>query len=168
MRGMRPLLDSRYSMLATSSRGGFTLFEIIITVALVAILSAAAVMIINPPQLYAKARNAERVSHVNAILNAIGEHMADNRGSFICASGSLPTSTKRMASTLSTSTYDIAPCLVPAYLASMPYDPSLPGARYASTSQYDSGYTLFRNASSGRITVAAPGAELGVIISILR
>jgi prepilin-type N-terminal cleavage/methylation domain-containing protein len=145
-------------------RRGFSFFELIIAMAILAILSSVVVGLINPPRLYAKSRNTERLSHVNTILNAVGENMADNRGAFNCAAGSLPTSSVKMA----TSTYNIAPCLVAAYLPSMPFDPSVAGAHYSSTTDYDTGYTILRSASSGRITVAAPSAELGEVISVTR
>ncbi len=148
-------------------RAGFTFFEIILSVAILAILSAAVIMLVNPSSLYAKARNTERVTHVNIILSAIGENMADNRGSFNCAAGALPTSTKRMA-TGSSTYYDIAPCLAPAYIPDFPYDRSAAGAHFSSTTDYDSGYSVVRNASSGVITVTAPFAELGVVISSSR
>ena len=148
-------------------RDGFTFFEIVLSVAILAILSVAVMVLVNPASLYAKARNTERVTHVNSILSAIGENMADNRGSFSCAAGTLPTSTKRMANGSSTY-YNIAPCLVPAYMPDFPYDRSAAGAHFSSTTDYDSGYSVIRNASSGVITVTAPFAELGVIISASR
>ncbi len=151
-------------MLCMHARSAFTFFELILSIAIVAILSSMVVVLVNPPRLYAKSRNTQRWSHVNSILNAVGENIADNRGSFNCSSGSLPTSSTRMA----TSSYNIAPCLVPSYLPTLPYDPNATGAHYSSTTDYDTGYTIIRNASSGRITVSASFAELGETISVTR
>jgi prepilin-type N-terminal cleavage/methylation domain-containing protein len=145
-------------------RKGFTFLELLIVIAIVAILSSAVIALVNPPKMYANAHNTQRKSNINTILNAIGENSADNRGTFNCAAGTLPTSTTKMA----TSTYNIAPCLVPTYLPNMPYDPTLSGAHFSSTTDYDTGYFIMRNASSGRITISAPGAELGEVITATR
>lgn len=145
-------------------RRGFTIFELVIVIAIVAILAVGVITILNPAQLYAKGRNTARLSHLNSILNAVGENIADNRGTFSCSSGPIPATSTRM----SNSAYNIAPCLAPAYLSSLPYDPSATGAHYASTTDYDTGYTILKDAASGRITVAAPSAELNQAISVTR
>lgn len=103
------------------------------------------------------------------ILNAIGESIALNRGSWSCASGPLPTSTPAtMATTGTTPLYDIAPCLVPAYLPNLPFDPSLDGAYYSSTTDYNTGYDIIQNPTTTAITISAPGAEEGETVSVTR
>jgi len=152
-------LNRRYSM-------GFTLLEIIIAVGIIAILAGAAIMIINPAQQLARARNVQRQSDINLILNAIGQNMADNRGIFNCLSGAIPTSSTKMA--IGAGNYDIAACLVPAYLDKLPYDPKATGAHYASTTDYDTGYFIFQSTTTNRVTINAPSAELNQTISITR
>jgi len=49
----------------------------------------------------------------------------------------------------------------------MPFDPSVSGAHWTSTTNYDTGYTILQDAS-GRITVDAPGAENEQTISLTR
>lgn len=149
---------------------GFTILELVLAIAILAVLLVAVVVLIDPPKQFAKAHNGARASHLGLIAGAIYENISDNKGSFICASGALPTSTMFMAVPTATSTdrYDIAPCLVPAYLSSLPYDPTAPDARYASTTDYDSGYTIVRNEDTGQITLDAPNAQLEEVISITR
>lgn len=145
---------------------GFTLIELIIASALVIITAGVALVWIDPSRQFAAARNTRRTSDVNAIVNAIGQNIADNRGVFTCVSGVIPAVAMTMAS--SSGNYNIAPCLVPAYLPSLPYDPTAVSARYISVSDYNTGYTVIASSTTGLITVQAPGAELGAAIAVTR
>jgi hypothetical protein len=148
-------------------RRGLTVVEIIIAMGLFAFIAATGIIMLNPGGQLAKGRNTQRELHLNGILNGIRQNMADTSGaSFTCASGAIPTSTKRMGS--ASGSYDIAPCLVPTYIPTMPTDPSASGAHYTDNTDYDTGYYISRNASSGQITLTAPSAELGKTISVLR
>lgn len=150
-------------------RRGFTLIEFIVATALVVVVAGIAIRGLNPGGQLAIARNNQRTAHINSLINTIRTNIADTRtGIFTCASGNIPTSSKKMASGVATSTYDIAPCLIPTYIYVMPYDPSASGAHYASNTDYDTGYFVMRNASTGQITVSAPSAELNKIISVTR
>ena len=149
-------------------RRGLTLIEIIIAVALISILAGMGFLAMNPVGQLAAARNSQRTFHLNGLMNGIRQNMADTSGGgFTCDSGSLPTSTPQKMAT-GVGNYDIAPCLVPTYLPNIPFDPSATGAHYASNSDYDTGYTIVRNASTGQVTVNAPAAELNKVISITR
>lgn len=152
----------------------FTLLEILVALAIVGALIGAFLITVNPASLLSNARNKQREAHLNVIVNAIGQNIADNDGSFKCFEGALPTSTKRIAHPSSTpsSTYNIAPCLVPDYLAELHYDPRSPGnvssTHYTSSTNYNSGYDIIMNTTTGRITLTAPYAELEETISITR
>lgn len=146
---------------------GFTLIEVLISVALLAILVGVGVAMINPAGQLASARNNQRINHLQAIMLAVRENIADQGGqSFSCASGPLPTSSTNMAST--PGSYNIAPCLIPIYAITLPTDPSVPGAHYASVTDYDTGYHITYNASTTEITLSAPAAELGKTITLTK
>ncbi|TAK04694.1 type II secretion system protein [Patescibacteria group bacterium] len=145
-------------------RRGFTLLEILIVMALIAILIGIVVVALNPARQFASARNSTRYAHLNTVMSAISSNMAENRGTFTCASGAIPATSTLMAST---GGYNIAPCLVTNFISSMPVDPSDPAAIWTSTSTYASGYAISRGAD-GRITLDAPSAELGSSISLTR
>jgi prepilin-type N-terminal cleavage/methylation domain-containing protein len=148
-------------------RRGFTFLELILVLAIIGILFAVLMLLINPSQQFSKAHNGARSSHLGVILGAISENISDHKGTFSCAAGALPTATStKMA--VGGGNYNIAPCLVPAYLPALPYDPTAAGAHYASTTDYDTGYTVMRNATNGQITLTAPGAELGQTIFLTR
>ena len=135
---------------------GFTLIEILVVIGIIAILATIVIIAINPARQFAQTRNTQRVSHVNSILNAIGQRIADNKGIFegtlngvICPT--LSTTTPVLVSTLDT-------CLVPTYISVALNDPKI--------SLTD--YNVVASSTSGRITVSAPSVELGQTISVTR
>lgn len=148
---------------------GFTLIEILIVITLIVVLATVYFLVANPAGQLASARNSARTNELQAIMNAVRQNIDDqSNGQFSCVAGPLPTSTPAdMASGAGTSTYDIAPCLVPTYLYALPFDPSDPNAHYTSAADYDTGYTVVIN-TSGTITLAAPYAELGKTILVSR
>jgi len=148
-------------------RAGMTLIEILTAMAILVIVAAIGLISLNIPGQFARARNNQRSNHLNAILVGVRQNIADNRtGIFTCASGDIPTSTKRMA--IGAGNYDIAPCLVPIYLQNLPFDPATTSARYNSVTDYDTGYYILKASSTGEIIISAPTAELGQSIFIKR
>ncbi len=146
-----------------NNRNGFTLIEVLVTVAIIAVLSGIVLVSVNPSAFLAKGRDTQRKSHLVTILNSVGQRITDNKGVFEtgCAAGVIPTTATKMAT--GGGNYDIGPCLVSTYLPDMPFDPKASGAHWTTTADYDTGYTIVKNATTGRVTVAAPSAELETV-----
>src|SRR4051812_33030625 len=114
---------------------GFTLIEILVVIGIIAILAAVVLVAVNPGRQFAQARNSQRMSNVMAILNAIGENIVDNRGTFNCAAGALPTASTSLKSAVGG--YNIRDCIVPTYLSEIPVDPA--AGNFTGATTYDTG-----------------------------
>jgi len=147
-------------------RKGFTLIEILIVIGLIAVLAGVLIVALNPARQFSQARNAQRWNNMDTIISSIIANTTDNKGTFTCAAGPIPTTATKMAT--GAGNYDIGPCLVPTFAASVPFDPSATGAHWTSTTDYDTGYTVVQDATSHRVTVAAPAAELTQTINMTR
>ena len=142
-------------------RLGFTLLEVLVVVSILGILSAIVIIALNPARQFARARNTQRWSNINTLLNAVGQRMADNKGVWV--TGGACTATLPAVATYIGSgagLINLAPCVIPTYMASMVRDPR--NGTLANTR-----YRIVRNAN-GRITISAPMQELGEIISVTR
>lgn len=146
----------------------FTLIELLVVIGILAVLLAITLIAINPSRQFSQANNTKRRSDVNAVLNAVNQYMADNKGS-------LPTgidTTERVISNdpAVTNKVDICSFLVTQYMAGLPVDPLTSGGAPVTvcTATYNTNYTIVRSASNNRITVSASGAELNEIISVTR
>lgn len=149
-------------------RRGLTLIELTIVITLMAILITVYFLAANPGGQLAASRNSRRSLDLQTIMNAVRQNIADQaNGQFSCASGPVPTSTKRMTNAAGAGNYNIAPCLITTYLFALPFDPTATSGHYTSVSDYDSGYSIVVNAS-GTITLSAPYAELGKTVSVSR
>jgi type IV pilus assembly protein PilA len=149
-------------MKKTNNQSGFTLIEILVVIGIIAILATIVIIAINPARQFAQARNTQRWSNVNTLLNAVGQRLADNRGTWP-ATGGCPTPIPAVSTVIGDGpgNFDLETCVIPTYVSTMVVDPSL-------GTTASSGYTIIRDAVTGRITVSAPLGELGEVISISR
>jgi type IV pilus assembly protein PilA len=146
-----------------AERRGFTLIELLVVIGILAVLLAITLIAINPARQFSQANNTKRASDVNAILNAVGQYMADNRGA-------LPVGITTGVLNVSDTGANICASLMTQYLAALPVDPlTNAGAPVTNcTAAYNTGYTIVRSGADNRITVAAPLVELGATISVTR
>jgi len=140
-------------------RQGLTIIELVIVISILAIIIGITTIASNPVQQFANARNTQRWSHVNSLINAISQNIADNNNVFTCTSGAIPTSTK-VIGTIGGG-YNIGPCITPTYIVTLPFDPK-------TGTTTDIGYSILQSATSGVITIYSDDAELGIAISAAR
>src|SRR3990167_10607334 len=92
---------------------GFTLIEVLIVIGILAILAGIALVAINPARQFSQARDSKRLSHVNTILNAIVQNIAENRGTFTCGGVEKIIPTVETGIESGTVGIDLYACLVP-------------------------------------------------------
>ena len=138
------------------SQKGFTLIEILLVVAILAILAGLVILAINPQKQLLDARNAQRKADVSTILSAVYQYSIDNKG--VMPGSNIPTAptvameicTATVSLTCTTATLADLSSLISAekYLTAIPVDS-------AGNVTNGAGYTIQKTAN-GRITVSAP------------
>ena len=143
---------------------GFTLIEILVVIGILAVLFAIALVAINPARQFSQANNTKRRSDVNALLNAVHQYAADNKGALPSA---ITTSVLTIGKGVGEA--DICASVVTKYIAALPRDPLVTGGDVTDcAATYTTNYTVVKSATDNRITVAAPGAELTETITVTR
>lgn len=144
-----------------AGKEGFTLLEILLVIAAIAILAGIVILAINPSKQLKDARNVQRRADVNTILNAVYQYSVDNDGAIpagvttssaeICATGAANCTGVINLSVLTNNE---------TYLTAIPSDPN--GTCAANGVCYE----ILKTANN-RITVSAPDAE-DATISVTR
>ena len=151
---------------------GFTLIELLVVIGILAVLLAITLIAINPARQFSQANNTKRRSDVNAILNAVNQYMADNKGTVPAGIPVAPA----VAASISGAGANICDLLVSDYIAALPTDPKVNEGKSVEKADctadrlvYDTDYTIVQ-VSNSRITVAVAVAnqELGEAISVTR
>ncbi|HUD06761.1 MAG TPA: type II secretion system protein [Candidatus Saccharimonadales bacterium] len=142
-------------------QGGFTLIEMLLVVAIIAILAGVVILAINPGKQLGDSRNAVRQSNIDQILNAVYEYSIDNNGNLpasitttptdICATGANVCSGKVDLSVLTNNE---------TYMVKLPEDPQ-------TGTDTDTHYQIYEDANN-RVTVTAPDAEDNAVITDTR
>ncbi len=129
-------------------------------VGVIGILAAIVIVAINPTKQLEQARNAQRRSDVNVILNATYQYAIDHD---LTLPAALPTTPQEICQS------NVPDCsglidlsaLEGSYLVRLPRDPSTQDPRSTK-------YTMMYNEEAGSVTVSAPRAEAGEVISVTR
>lgn len=138
------------------TKRGFTLLEILLVVAAIGILAGIVIVAINPGKQLADTRNAQRRVDIKTLLDASVQYQIDN-GNVPSSITATPTEICKIGGSCS-GLIDLS-VLVPTYVSSLPIDP------LAAASANGNGYQISKSASTGRLTVSAPSAERGAVIS---
>ena len=151
---------------------GFTLLEILLVIALIAILAGIVIVAINPAKQLADGRNTQRSSDVNTILNAVYQYSIDNNGPLptvipsiaSCATSATATATNEICKTGGDCTDLVDLSILTAnekYIVSLPYDPK-------SSTTNGTDYFICKDSVSSRLTVTAKNPENSATISVTR
>lgn len=149
---------------------GFTLLEILLVVAALAILAGIVILALNPGKQLADTKNAQRSVDVNTLLNAVYQEALDNDGTVNANIADCDTTCTAPTATEEICRTDVDPpdctdlidlsSLVSDYITDITTDP-------VEVSTYGAGYHICKE-TTGRITVCAPGAERSAVISVTR
>lgn len=157
---------------------GFTLLEVLLVVAVIAILAGIVIIAINPGKNLGDSRNAQRSADVSTILNATYQYSLDNNG-VLPPVGSrtgavvIPTAPTAAAEICNTTTVtctglvDLAVLTTNGkYLVAIPKDPQAPTCTTGCGAN-GTGYSVQKDAN-GRLTINAMNPEQGKTITVTR
>ena len=151
-------------MHAQSRHHGFTLLEILLVVATIAILAGIVILAINPNKQLGDTRNAQRRSDIRTILDAVYQYSLDNQGSLPTSIGTTLTEICKTDAGACTDLIDLSVLTASEkYLVTLPIDPICP----LGCATNGTGYKIKKD-TYNRITVSGPLAEQGAGMTITR
>lgn len=143
---------------------GFTLLEVLLVVAIIAILAGIVIIAINPGKNLGDSRNSQRSADVNTILNGAYQYALDNNGTLPAGITSTSTEVCATGAASCTGLIDLTPLTTAGkYLVSIPKDPQC--ATVCAVN--GAGYKINKDVN-GRLIVTAPYAEQGKTISVTK
>jgi type II secretory pathway pseudopilin PulG len=148
------------------AQASLALHEVLLVVAVSAILSGIAIIAISPGKNLGDMRNSQRSTDVGTILNGVYQYSLDKNG--VLPSGISTTATEICATGASSCTglVDLTALTTGGkYLVSIPKDPRCGTGVVCSTN--GTGYKIVKDAN-GRVTVNAPSAEQNKTISVTK
>lgn len=146
---------------------GFTLLEVLLVVAIIAILAGIVIIAINPGKNLADARNSQRQADVTTVLNAVYQYALDNNGNLPASITTTATEICKTGASSCTSLVDLSAVTTSGkYVPSLPIDPQCP----TNCNANGTGYKISKDATTGRVTVTNAGinVEQSKTISVTR
>ncbi|MBT4209743.1 MAG: prepilin-type N-terminal cleavage/methylation domain-containing protein [Candidatus Komeilibacteria bacterium] len=156
---------------------GFTLIELIIVIAIIALLAAATFVAVNPAKRIGDANNAQRWSDVTAIADAWSTYVADNTGTLATTSyfqdgvtyeilvygdtTGVAGSASCTATTGVSSVVRLDNLVDSGYIGTLPYDPGTSSGSYTD-------YYLYTNTTTGQLIVGACESYDSATIEVIR
>ncbi len=136
---------------------GFTLIEVLLVIAILAVLSSVVIFTINPQRQLTEAFNAQRKSDIYTIMNALHQYALDNENMFPDTVTVEQFEICRTGATECTGKYDLSVLTDDQkYLVSIPRDPLCASLDVCDETQ--TGYLLTKT-SGGRMSLTAEFAE---------
>lgn len=158
----------RIAHLKYKAQAGFTLLEVLLVVAIIAILAGIVIIAINPSKNLADTRNAQRQADVTTILNAVYQYALDNNGNLPASITTTATEMCKTGAGSCTGLIDLTVVTTSGkYVPSLPIDPQCP----TNCNANGNGYKISKeDATTGRVTVTNAGinVEQSKTISVTR
>lgn len=147
--------------LLPARRQGFTLIELLVVIGIIGILAAVVLVAVNPGRQFASARDTQRRADLYSLTNAIYQYAAEHNGNLPTVITTAETCIGNGGTGIGGTCINLAPDLVPTYIASVPEDPSI-------GTPDNTRYTINLDANGRVVATAASELEEGTTISVTR
>ena len=149
-----------------SHKKGFTIIELLVTMALIGVLATVVVFLINPARMLARARDTQRQSDLIAILSSIYQYSAEHSGALPDSDGdpltnNFPTTPTCIGTGIGC--YDLASAgdagetIVPVYMSAIPKDPK-------TGTDANTGYLIYVDVNN-RLVASASGETRDIVLT---